>query len=48
VPTQSLDCHQDSILGWVNASGRVERFVDLPIDQYTVLVEGQGAIMGKP
>jgi enediyne biosynthesis protein E4 len=33
---------------WPLPSGRVERFIDLPIDQYTVLVEGQGAMMGKP
>jgi hypothetical protein len=30
-------------VAWPEPSGRVERFVDLPIDQYTTLVEGHGS-----
>ena len=33
---------------WPLPSGRVERFTDLPIDQYIALVEGHGAISSKP
>jgi hypothetical protein len=33
---------------WPLPSGRVERFTDLPIDQYVSLVEGQGNPLRKP
>jgi hypothetical protein len=33
---------------WPLPSGRVDRFTDLPIDQYIALVEGHGAISSKP
>jgi hypothetical protein len=35
-------------VAWPEPSGRVERFVDLPIDQYTTLVEGHGSAVRKP
>jgi hypothetical protein len=33
---------------WPLPSGRVERFSNLPIDQYITLVEGQGSAVSQP
>ena len=33
---------------WPMPSGRVERYTNLPIDQYVTLVEGQGQSVGNP